>query len=924
METGAVKDLDVALYRRGRLITLLARWTAFVLVVLGLGFAWDRPETRRVPALAVAGVYAVFALLVQAWRRRGMRAAWLAAAQDVADGLVVGGVAVFSGGLANPAWLLLYPHAVAVAARGALGRAMALGILDAAIVVVLGWVTPERLPGMPLGPQALAVAACAFVAGIGGSYLRSVQDRLSEATRDLAAKNRQLAEGLRAQEALHHEQELALAQLREGERRYRRLLERVQDAVLVIQDGRLAYANPVLATMMGEAPSTLMGLDLQRLVPAAYRRELWDQYCRWEAGHATEAFETRLSTRTGEAVLVSVRAGSMELDGRRAIVATIRDVSRERRLEQEIKDHAGSLAAINEIANAVNLNLTIEDIFVVAADEARRLVPFDRLTIALLDEAEGGLEVVSVSGGTERRRVPFKQAEAAWAFRRPFGWCESGKEPRPPHVEDLLRENLVRSVVAMPLLSKDRLIGSLNLGRLTAEAFCPGDLAVLEPVARHVAIAVDNARLIEDVRRRSREFESLLEIGRSVVERRALAELLPLVTRSVNRVMGTDHCVLLLRSGERMVVAAHEGLEPEVVEAIKDLRVGQGLSGRVMREGRAVVSLDVSQEPRVALGNVIRKFGYRSFLGVPLRRGDEVLGALEVVTRDEVRRFGPEEQHLMSAFADQAAVAIENARLFDEARSHLASVVEANRRLEELDRLRQGYLRNVSHEFRTPLTVIRGYAEFLGETGSPGPEGLKDVMRILVESCDRVIDLVDTLLEVSRVEQGEGERILEVQTLDLRELAAASLEPVRPAAERKGVALDLEFTGDSLELEGDRGLLRQVVRKLVDNAVKYSPPGARVAVRGSARGDELALEVEDRGIGIPQEHLSRIFEKFYMVDGGVTRRLGGTGVGLYLVREIVKLHKGAVDVQSHPGQGSVFSVRLPRRIKPPQPRAALA
>ena len=197
-------------------------------------------------------------------------------------------------------------------------------------------------------------------------------------------------------------------------------------------------------------------------------------------------------------------------------------------------------------------------------------------------------------------------------------------------------------------------------------------------------------------------------------------------------------------------------------------------------------------------------------------------------------------------------------------------------------------------------------------------------MRILVESCDRVIDLVDTLLEVSRVEQGEGERILEVQTLDLRELAAASLEPVRPAAERKGVALDLEFTGDSLELEGDRGLLRQVVRKLVDNAVKYSPPGARVAVRGSARGDELALEVEDRGIGIPQEHLSRIFEKFYMVDGGVTRRLGGTGVGLYLVREIVKLHKGAVDVQSHPGQGSVFSVRLPRRIKPPQPRAALA
>jgi PAS domain S-box-containing protein len=921
VETGAVKVLDVALYRRGRLATTVARWIAFVLVVAGLAFAWNRPETRRLPALVLAVTYAAFSAAAAVWRRRRVRPPALAAAQDTADALVVFGVAAWSGGLANPAWLLLYPHAVAAAGRGGLRRGTAFGALDAGLVLVLGWLTPAVSQGLL---HAVAVLLCALAAGLSGSYLHSVQDRIAEANRDLAATNRRLAEGLRAQEAVRREQDLALAQLREGERRYRRLLERVQDAVLVIQDGRLAYANPVLATMMGEASSTLLGLGVQQLVPPAYRRELWEQYCRWESGQVTEAFETRLSTRNGEAILVSVRAGAMEMEGRRAIVATVRDLSRERRLEREIKDHAGSLAAINEIANAVNLDLTIEDVFGVAAEEARHLVPFDRLSIALLDDAGDGLEVVAVSGGTQRRRVAFAHGDAPWAFRRPFAWCETGKEPRPPHVEDVLRDGEIRSVLALPLLSKDRLVGSLILGRLAAEAFCPGDLAVLEPVARHVAIAIDNARLLEDVRRRSREFESLLEIGRHVVERRALAELLPLVTQSVNRVMGTDHCILSLRSGDRLVVTASQGMEPEVIDAFKELKVGESLTGRVMSEARPVVSLDMLEDPKAMFHDVARKFGYRSFLGVPLRREKEILGTLEVVTKGQVRRFGLEEQYLMCAFADQAAVAIENARLFDEARSHLASVVEANRRLEELDRLRQGYLRNVSHEFRTPLTVIRGYAEFLGETGSPGPDGLKDVMRILVESCDRVIDLVDTLLEVSRVEQGEADRILEVQTLDLRELAAASLEPVRTAAERKGVALDLEFTGESLELEGDRGLLRQVVRKLVDNAVKYSPPGARVAVRGCARGDELALEVEDRGIGIPQEHLSRIFEKFYMVDGGVTRRLGGTGVGLYLVREIVKLHKGAVDVQSLPGQGSVFSVRLPRRIRPPQKQAALA
>ena len=919
METGTDKFLDITLYRRGRLVTILARWTAVLLLFAGLGLAWNRPGTHRGPALAVAVAYVAFSVAVHLRQRRGSRPAALGVAQDVADALVVYGVAAWSGGLANPVWLLLYPHAVAVDGRGGLRYALGLGALDAGIVLLLAQGTPQAPTG---ALHALAILACAFMAGSAASYIASIHDRLAQANRELVARNRNLAEEVRAVEAARREQELALAQLREGEKRQRRLLEWVRDAVIVIENGRVAYANPALASMMGEPASALLGLDVQSLVPAAYRRELWEQYRRWEAGQVSEAFETRLSTRKGEAVLVSVRAAAMDLEGTRAVVATLRDISRERRLEREIKDHAGSLAAVNEIANAVNLDLTIDDIFAVAAEEAHRLVAFDRLSIALVD-AEGDIDVVGVGAGTQRRRAPFTEDAAAWAFGRPFSWCETDRDPRPPHTE-VLAENGARSVLALPLRSKDRLVGSLILGRLAADRFGPADFAVLEPVARHVAIAIDNASLLEDVRRRSREFESLLEVGSHIVERHALAEVLPLVTRSVNRVMRTSHCVLLLRDGDELVVAAHEGLEDELVEAFRGLRVGDhSLSGRIMAEARPVACWDMIHEPGMKFGGIVDRLGYRSFLGVPLRRGPEILGTLEVVTRHVHRRFGPEEQQLMGAFADQAAVAIENARLFEDARSHLAGVVDANRRLEELDRLRQAYLRNVSHEFRTPLTVIKGYAEFLEETGSPGPEGLKDVMRILVESCDRVIDLVDTLLEVSRVEQGEAERILEVQTLDLKELAAASLEPVRPAAERKGVALDLEFSGDSMELEGDRGLLRQVVRKLVDNAVKYSPPGARVAVRGRAWGDELALEVEDRGIGIAEEHLPRIFEKFYMVDGGVTRRLGGTGVGLYLVRQIVRLHHGEVDVQSLPGQGSVFSVRLPRRIKPAPSRAAL-
>jgi two-component system phosphate regulon sensor histidine kinase PhoR len=311
----------------------------------------------------------------------------------------------------------------------------------------------------------------------------------------------------------------------------------------------------------------------------------------------------------------------------------------------------------------------------------------------------------------------------------------------------------------------------------------------------------------------------------------------------------------------------------------------------------------------VRFTDLAERFGYRSFLCVPLKRGREVLGTLSVVSRTP-RRFGPEPQELMQAFADQAAVAIENARLFEEAHANLARVSEANRRLEELDRLRQQYLRNVSHEFRTPLTVIKGYAEYLTEAGPSEPAAQREVMRVITDSCDRVIDMVDTLLEVSRLEQG-GEPVLALASTDLAEVVRAAAAAVRPVAERKGVQFVLELK-EPLQLQADSGLLQHLARKLLDNAVKYSAPGSWVVVRARGEGESLELEVEDAGIGIAAEHLPHIFEKFYMVDGGIARRVGGAGVGLYLVREIVRLHGGKVDVSSRPGRGTVFAVTLPR------------
>src|SRR5438093_6272489 len=567
MESGALKVLDVSLYRRGQLITTLARWISFGLGLLSVVFLWNGPRTRPIPALAVAAAYLAFNLVGYVVRHRRRRRGWKVA-QDVADALVVGAGAAFTGGFESPKWLLLYPHVVAVSVRGGLFYAMAMGVLDAVIVSVLAAVSDQ-----PLGVlHAVALLFCAFMGGTTSSYLQQVQRRLSGANEELSEANRQLSETIAAHEAARHEQERGMARMQDSEARYRKLLEAIQDGVLIFQEGRVAYANRVAGAMVGETPASLHGTELVDLVAPEERRELLEGYRRWEQSAAVSAtLETRLRTRAGEPLLVSVRAGSAELEGRRSVIATLRDITRERRMENEVQAHADRLAAVNEIANAVNLNLTIEDIFAVVAEETRRLVPFDRLTIALLSEDGRGVDVVAVGAGAGRPPAPLAREGVEWAFRRPHAWCRG--EDAPPSVGELMADVRMAAVATVPLHSKDRLVGSLNLGRLQPTGFSALDLAVLEPVARHVAIALDNARLLDAVRRRGREFESLLEVGRGIVARLELKDILPLVARSVNRVMGTRHCLLLLRSGDDLVVAAQEALEPEVVDAFQGLRV---------------------------------------------------------------------------------------------------------------------------------------------------------------------------------------------------------------------------------------------------------------------------------------------------------------------------------------------------------------
>ena len=901
------------LSHRGRFMAAFSRALA---VVLGsLWTATDGPRPYRGLALLALGAYVAYALL--SWYlTRGRRPSRRAlVAHDIIDAFGIAVIAVGTGGLASPGWLVFYPHAVAVSVRGGRLYGLTIATLDAALLVGLILLGPST-PLATVHP--IAILWSAALAGTARSYLFQMRGALTRANRELEAANVQLREALWANESIRAEQERALARVRASEEEYRRLLERVQDGVLIIQEGgRIAYSNAVFAGMVGETTGALAGTDFRELVPAEDRREIAQRYENWHRNQATAAaLETRVRTRRGGPMLVSLRAGTVEFEGRPAVITTIRDITRERQMEADLRDHAERLAAINEIANALNQSLTIDDSFRVAAQEARRLVSFDRVTAALLDASGQEVEVVAV-GPTRTGRTRLLRGEVEWALKRPMLWSADDEDLDPERVRRLLDDDGVLAVATLPLHSRGRLVGTLNLGRDRREPFTSWDIAVMEPVVRHVAIALDNARLFEAVKQRGEELVSLLEISRGLSGRLDPAELLPLITRSVNRLMGTEHCLLLLRREEELTLAAQEGLEPDLVSTFQSMRVGESLTGSVVVSGRPLAVYEMKDDPRLRYKDAVLRHGYRSYFCAPLKRGEETIGTLEVVTKVP-RRFTPEEQDLMTLLADQAAVALENARLYEQERASLAQVTRTNRQLEQLDELRQQYLRNVSHEFRTPLTVIKGYTEYLAQSAMPDERQFREILRILIESSDRLIDMVDTLLEVSRIEQGSPAETLRIQPLEIRDVIVGSIADLRTAAERKQIALSLALPEAPITVQGDLGLLQQLVRKLVDNAVKYSRSGGRVEVRAHLDEKHIVIEVEDLGIGIPPEHLPRIFEKFYTVDGGLDRRAGGAGVGLYLVREIVRLHQGTVEVASRPGQGSLFSVRLPRELQPTQ------
>jgi two-component system phosphate regulon sensor histidine kinase PhoR len=258
----------------------------------------------------------------------------------------------------------------------------------------------------------------------------------------------------------------------------------------------------------------------------------------------------------------------------------------------------------------------------------------------------------------------------------------------------------------------------------------------------------------------------------------------------------------------------------------------------------------------------------------------------------------------------QSAVALLATRLPGDPCPGVVLVLHDVTELRRLENLRREFVSNVSHELKTPLTSIQAYTETLLNGAIDDPTHNREFLRRIEDQADRLHKLILDLLRLARIESGQD--VFEVTAVPLGRVVQACVEHHATIADSKGVILSAEAPNERIRVHAGAEGLRTIMDNLIDNAIKYTPQGGSVAVRWWAEGSMAVIEVEDTGIGIAKMHQTRIFERFYRADKARSREFGGTGLGLSIVKHLTQVFEGTVDVESDPGKGSTFTVRLPR------------
>ncbi len=480
-----------------------------------------------------------------------------------------------------------------------------------------------------------------------------------------------------------------------------------------------------------------------------------------------------------------------------------------------------------------------------------------------------------------------------------------------------------RTMLGVPMLRADQLLGVFIIFKHEVRPFTDKQIELVATFADQAVIAIENVRLLTELRARTRELtrsveelRALGEVGQAVSSTLDLPTVLTTIVSRAVQLSGAAGGVIYEydEATQTFVLQVSHRMEEELVETLRaaPLRLGEGTTGQAALRREPVQVPDIADEQQYGVTRirvVLVRLGYRSVLAVPLLSEQRILGVL-TVWRQAAGRFPDDVVNLLQTFATQSALAIQNARLFRE-------IADKSRQLEAASRHKSEFLANMSHELRTPLNAILGFNELiLGGIYGDLPPDLREPLTDIQNSGKHLLRLINNVLDLSKIEAGRMElAATDYAVEDIVERVRASLHPL---AVDKGLDLIASVPEGIPLAYGDAGRIAQCLLNLAGNALKFTRQG-RVEISVDLQGDLLVYRVADTGIGIAKDKIETVFAEFRQGDATITSEFGGTGLGLSITKKFVEMHGGRILVESELGRGSSFSFAIPLRLAGGQP-----
>ena len=465
-----------------------------------------------------------------------------------------------------------------------------------------------------------------------------------------------------------------------------------------------------------------------------------------------------------------------------------------------------------------------------------------------------------------------------------------------------------RALLCVPLMREGVAIGTIALRRREAQLFTERQVALLQTFADQAVIAIENTRLLNELReslqQQTATAEVLKVISRSSFDLQAVLDTL---TESAARFCEAPMVAIMRQNANSYYYATTYGVSANSNNYLKSVAIKAGretVVGRALLEGRIVQVADVLADPEYRWIEAQERTGFRTVLAVPLLREGNPIGAL-VLARSVVRPFADKQIELVTTFADQAVIAIENVRLFEE-------IQDTSRQLAEASQRKSEFVASMSHELRTPLNAIIGLTEMMvTNVARFGMEKAQEPLLRVNRAGTHLLGLINQVLDLAKIEAGKLE--LNPQSLQLAPLIDEVVGTARQLAEQNENRLVVETQENLGALTVDPMRLKQILLNLLSNACKFTKQGeVALHVRKVVDGHNwIEFAVADSGIGMTAEQQAKLFQDFIQADSLTTRRYGGTGLGLALSRKLARMMGGDVTVTSEPGKGSAFTVRLP-------------